>query len=575
MSRPPRVEVPSLRSVLGSIACRATTTTTTTAGLAYLEGALTESDRDVMEVVNDVVDTVEIVASGRVDVRLFGALAGSDNVATCAASINAALAFAAANGCPVVYIPAGIYYIDASILIPSNVTLEGAGRQATKLILHATASLGGGIICNANWSLGNTTSDSHVAVRALTLDGASVSPLTGQNRGVFFNKTSYTVIEDCLIVGTLEEAIRINNMIPSMGLPVPSRDNAVRNNIIDRTGLVGDNITISSLTLPGDNINEAQEPSNTFDTIVESNTSIGGYHGIALFNVKGFRVASNNCRDNTQRGIILGPDVTDGAIVANTVLRAGSTGIHGAYRTKRVTVTGNTVYGTVADGSGFGQEGQGIKFYEAFEGLTITGNTCEACATDGIALLGGLPPTTGGDGSGFVVSGNSCIANNRHGIHVRPGTLGSGPAGPPAPIHTGTISGNVCVANISNGIHVSTNDVTTKPENIAITGNATKSNGGWGLFADNLLNSNVGANQHASNTSGAASVTFAGMSDEQISHHNGIARVTFALNYPTAGAWNRGDIVYKTDPAPSGKVGWVCTTSGSPGTWKPFGAIDA
>jgi hypothetical protein len=42
---------------------------------------------------------------------------------------------------------------------------------------------------------------------------------------------------------------------------------------------------------------------------------------------------------------------------------------------------------------------------------------------------------------------------------------------------------------------------------------------------------------------------------------------------PTVGAWNKGDIVYHNNPAPSGNIGWVCTTAGVPGTWKTFGAI--
>lgn len=43
---------------------------------------------------------------------------------------------------------------------------------------------------------------------------------------------------------------------------------------------------------------------------------------------------------------------------------------------------------------------------------------------------------------------------------------------------------------------------------------------------------------------------------------------------PTTGTWNRGDILYNTAPSASGKVGWVCTTGGTPGTWKAFGDID-
>lgn len=51
--------------------------------------------------------------------------------------------------------------------------------------------------------------------------------------------------------------------------------------------------------------------------------------------------------------------------------------------------------------------------------------------------------------------------------------------------------------------------------------------------------------------------------------------VSSAAAAPTSGAYARGDIVYNNAPSASGKVGWVCVTAGTPGTWKPFGAIDA
>lgn len=39
--------------------------------------------------------------------------------------------------------------------------------------------------------------------------------------------------------------------------------------------------------------------------------------------------------------------------------------------------------------------------------------------------------------------------------------------------------------------------------------------------------------------------------------------------------WNVGDKVYQSTPAAGGFAGWICTTAGSPGTWKTFGAISA
>ena len=49
--------------------------------------------------------------------------------------------------------------------------------------------------------------------------------------------------------------------------------------------------------------------------------------------------------------------------------------------------------------------------------------------------------------------------------------------------------------------------------------------------------------------------------------------VTEGSAAPTSGNWLRGDIVYDETPTAGGTVGWVCVTSGSPGTWKTFGTI--
>ncbi len=42
---------------------------------------------------------------------------------------------------------------------------------------------------------------------------------------------------------------------------------------------------------------------------------------------------------------------------------------------------------------------------------------------------------------------------------------------------------------------------------------------------------------------------------------------------PAGGAWLRGAIVFNSAPAPGSVVGWICTSSGKPGTWHSFGTI--
>ena len=45
--------------------------------------------------------------------------------------------------------------------------------------------------------------------------------------------------------------------------------------------------------------------------------------------------------------------------------------------------------------------------------------------------------------------------------------------------------------------------------------------------------------------------------------------------FPTSGNYQIGDIIWNSNPKPNLFVGWVCTASGSPGSWNGFGLISA
>jgi hypothetical protein len=54
-----------------------------------------------------------------------------------------------------------------------------------------------------------------------------------------------------------------------------------------------------------------------------------------------------------------------------------------------------------------------------------------------------------------------------------------------------------------------------------------------------------------------------------------ISRPVYKSAPPAGNSWLKGDVIYNNNPVPSGNIGWVCTVSGTPGTWKTFGAISA
>lgn len=55
----------------------------------------------------------------------------------------------------------------------------------------------------------------------------------------------------------------------------------------------------------------------------------------------------------------------------------------------------------------------------------------------------------------------------------------------------------------------------------------------------------------------------------------GSVREFTANSAPSNGRHEQGEIVWTKYPSASGTIGWVCTGSGVPGTWKTFGAISA
>lgn len=54
-----------------------------------------------------------------------------------------------------------------------------------------------------------------------------------------------------------------------------------------------------------------------------------------------------------------------------------------------------------------------------------------------------------------------------------------------------------------------------------------------------------------------------------------INQISYASAAPTTGTYKRGDIILNNAPSASGFIGWVCTTAGTPGTWKTWGVISA
>jgi parallel beta-helix repeat protein len=192
-----------------------------------------------------------------------------------------------------------------------------------------------------------------------------------------------------------------------------------------------------------------------------------------------------------------------------------------------------------------------------------------------------------------VSSNNVTIANNR--ITDSGGVAKNGPAIyvsllDSASVSSMTLCGNVCVGHqmITNGI------LSIQSSNPSLPGTVANL-----LVASNVL-SGIGATNNRTLYSTSSTIYTAGSIIDNVTtgviewqagsggaltcRNNVGTQVivsdpTLARGLPSAsaapvsGTHRVGDVVFNSAPTAGGTIGWVCTTAGTPGTFKTFGAI--
>jgi hypothetical protein len=212
-----------------------------------------------------------------------------------------------------------------------------------------------------------------------------------------------------------------------------------------------------------------------------------------------------------------------------------------------VTITNNTIRNSFRNG---------IYAAEVFGNVVISSNIVTktgGSASSGTAILVG--PNAGTAVDSVVITENLCNGHQNTTNGIIAVQQASGAA---ATIASLVISNNTMIginATNNRGLRGTTGVVMT---NGLISGNVSNANdefyGGSGstlCFRNNVSNDFIGSDT----TMGRA--------------------LPSATSPPSTGGFRIGDVVFHSAPAPSGNIGWVCTTAGSPGTWKAFGTISA
>lgn len=206
--------------------------------------------------------------------------------------------------------------------------------------------------------------------------------------------------------------------------------------------------------------------------------------------------------------------------------------------TKAATVEGNQIYpasATIGINASVGNDGE----------MRIRNNYIGACSNYAIYTANSNAATFDA-----LVDGNVIVNNaNTYAAYIKARRV--------------SFNGNH-LAGCVNG--VTFNTVT----DLEATGNLLRNfSGTIGLLIDGVTNAALFGNSTTGITNGVfynAAVT---------SKRDSGNTWNWAAATPAGGYYNQGDVVYNSAPVAAGTIGWVCTTAGTPGTWKTFGSIAA
>lgn len=210
---------------------------------------------------------------------------------------------------------------------------------------------------------------------------------------------------------------------------------------------------------------------------------------------------------------------------------------------KNVVVSGNTVE-TCTDTSVAGIKCRNV------EDCTITGNRVQSTVDTGIYV--------NGVNKSYTITGNSVEDSAKWGIGIDSASSSV----------DGIVSNNMIQTAVDYGIIQ-----LTAIGDLSVCGNVVKSISGLsrGIYIPPLVTNVIVGNNISDATSPLFNSNINNTTKELMNSwnqghdHRGSA--------PTTGTWAVGDIVWDTSPTAGGTIGWVCTTAGTPGTWKAFGTI--
>ncbi len=548
------------------------------------------------------------------NVKAYGAV--GDGVANDHVAIQAALTAAGAAEGGVVFVPAGTYLVGVAVNIPSNVTLTGTGMMS---VLKAAASM---------------TANNIVVLQGVTDVTLSNLKLEHNGTGSQVGAITYTgagntiavrhTVSGCHITNTSNNAFRVASPVKDFKFagnyiyscvsgiscqPTVTGSRGIdisHNHIRDITGtgavciqVYGPaasryaDVRISNNYLePGGSTSIPIEPTGIDGCVVSGNVIEASTRGVSSGTCTELIIANNIMRDQTLYAVET--QNSHCVTIANNIAYSCASLVHetGSIASTDLSITGNLHVGTGLSAPITGNHAvkifQGTGVYianNAFRGL----EHIEQAIRLGVGLAvnnatvkdNHLLVDTANSGPMFInmsfgtdqlvednkvkITRDLVVADdNKRVISV---TQGGNVTGAVVRNNEVVFAGTIAAATSLVAIGTAFAGAGTLPRSAFIGNRAINGPIGFrcdSTSADMLFQDNEGR----SCTTEVSAINTAVILRRTKREYEATAT-------PTAGTWQVGDRVWNSTPAAAGIPGWVCTTAGTPGTWKAMANLAA
>jgi parallel beta-helix repeat protein len=343
-------------------------------------------------------------------------------------AITSAIAALPAGG-GTVYLMEGTYTVDTGIVVPSNVTIAGAGSSSTIIKLKNTHNTDISVL-----DMSLNAIKSNITIRDLRIDGNKANQTAGIQSGIYAYKLGSGTGAAALT------GITIRN--------VEARDFRNYGIRVHYT----ENSTIADSAMRGNTVGLYID-SNSYRNIVTNVESTGNTsHGVSLNNADYVSVRDSRMVANGGSGYYMAGSSTNNNTVSGSTMSSNTS--YGAY----------IEYGydsNFSDNHVVSNGDSGLYLYgginPSYAGIVISGNTFNSNTGSGVEAYRHV--------SNATISGNRMSNNTTYGLYM------SGYLGTENP-KDNTITGNYFYTNASGGIYLSQSD-----DNV-VSSNTLGNNGG-------------------------------------------------------------------------------------------------